>query len=246
MADLDALADPVRAGVSLNERAEIRVLAEIEDDRARHMLGEALAGARLLTALAIKALARDRAKGRRFTAGATSAPYRKLGDIAVLSKLGLPTCRALLRGLADKSDPRVRLAVASLLYRCDERDSELWSSWIRREDDLAVSALLSAIVGGSCVMLTDEALDHLEAQAGNVDTPAQVRAGAAWAVTQQDVERGTAIAKTLLGDSDTAFALSSVVRRRGGPLVALVADIPGDPEMDQTAGRAGLPRPAVK
>jgi len=222
------------------------VLAEIEEDRARNMFGEALAGAGLLTALAIKALVRDRAKVQRFTAGATSAPYRKLGGIAVLSKLGIPTCRALLRGLADKRDPRVRLAVAALLYRCDERDSELWSSWICREDDVAVSALLSAIAGGDGVTLTFGTLDHLEAQAGNADTPAQVRAGAAWAVAQHDVARGAALAKALLADPDAAFALSSVVRRRGGPLIALVADIPGDPEMDQTADRVGLPRPAAR
>lgn len=45
------------------------------------------------------------------------------------------------------------------------------------------------------------------------------------------------------GRPDAAFALASVVRRRGGPLVARVAGIPGDPEEDLTAESVGLPRP---
>jgi len=244
VADFDALADVVRAGDSPKERAEFRVLAEVEDDRARNPLDEARTGAGLLTALASRHWP---GTAQRRSASRSWRPAISIGGgIAAMRKLGVPTCCALLRHLSEKPDARVRLAVAPLLYRCNERDGELWSSWIRRENDPAVFALLLAIAGGGCVMLTDGALDHLAAQAGNADTPAQVRAGAAWAVAQHDVARGTALAKALLADPGAAFALSSVVWRRGGPLVALVADIPGDPETDQTADHVGLPRPAAK
>jgi len=242
VADLDTLAAAVRAGDSREARAAIRALAEIDDDRARNALGEALTGAGLLTAFAIQALARHGAKAQPFAVAATFDPDRKLGGVAVMGKLGDPACCALLRRLVNDPDPLMRLAVASSLYRCGERDGELWSSWIRREDDLAVFAFLSAIAGGG-VTLTYGALDHLEAQAENADTPAEVRAGAAWAVAQHDIARGTALAQALLVDPGAAFALSSVVRRRGGPLIWLVAGIPGDPETDQTANSVGLPRP---
>jgi hypothetical protein len=244
VADLDALADLVGAGDSPEERAELRGFAEIDDDRARDPLDEARPGAGLSTSLTSRHWP---GTAQRRSASRSWRPAIRIGGgIAAMRRLGGPTCCALLRHLSEKPDALVRLAVAPLLYRCDERDGELWSSWIRRERDLAVFALLSAIAGGGCVMLTDGALDHLATQAGNADMPAQVRAGAAWAVAQQDVARGTAIAKTLLGDCGTAFALSSVVRRRGGPLVVLVADIPGDPETDQTADSLGLPRPATR
>jgi HEAT repeat protein len=207
-------------------------------------LGAALSGVGLLIAFAIQVLARHDVKVRRLAIAATSDPDRKLGGVAVMGKLGDPACCALLRYLVYDPDPLMRLAVASALYRCDERDGQLWSAWIRRETDLAVSAFLSAIAGGG-VTLTCGTLDHLAAQAEDAGMPVEVRAGAAWAVAQHDVARGTALAEVLLADPDAAFALASVVRRRGGPLVSRVAGVPGDPEEDLTAESVGLPRPAA-
>jgi HEAT repeat protein len=165
----------------------------------------------------------------------------------VIGKLGDPACCTQLRRLIDDPDPLMRLTVATSLYRCGERDSELWSRWIRRENDLAVFAFLAAIAGGG-VTLTHGTLDHLEEQAKNTDTPAEVRAGAAWAVAQHSVARGTALARALLVDRDrgAAFALSSVVQRRGGPLSVLLAGVPGDPTTDQTADSIGLVHPPAR
>lgn len=104
-----------------------------------------------------------------------------------------------------------------------------------------VFAFLAAIAGGG-IELTYGTLDHLEEQAKQADTPAEVRAGAAWAVAQHDAPRGTALARLLLGDPETATVLASIVRRRGGPLAALIADVHGDPAADQVADSVGLPR----
>ena len=244
VADLDALAATVRDGDSREAHAAIRALGALDDDRARTTLGGALGGVGLVTALAIQALGRHGAKARRFAIEATTDPGRKLGGVAVMGKLGDPACCALLRYLVHDPDPQMRLAVASALYRCDERDGALWSSWIRREDDLAVAAFLAAIAGGG-VTLTCGTLDHLAAQAEDAAMPIEVRVGAAWAVAQHDAAWGEGLADTLLADPDAAFALASVVRRRGGPLVAKVAGVPGDPEEDLTAESVGLPRPAA-
>jgi len=239
MADLEALGAAVRAGDSSEARVAIQALAAFDDDRARNILSEALAGAGPLTALAIQALARHGPKAQRFASAATLDPDRRLGGVAVLGKLADPACCAQLHPLVDEPDPLLRLIVAASLYRCGERDTELWSSWIRRENDIAVFAFLAAIAG-SGIALTYGTLDHLEAQANNADSPVEVRAGAAWAVAQHDVTRGRALANTLLSDPATAFALSSIVRRRGGPLAVMVSDVPGDPAMDQTADSVGL------
>lgn len=241
MGNLDALVAALRGGDSLEASGAIRALAEIDDDRARAALAEALAGAGPLTALAIQALARHGPKAQRFAAAATSDPQRKLGGIAVMGQLGDPSCCAQLRRLIDEPDPLVRMTVASSLYRCGERDRELWSSWIRREHDLAVFAFLAAIAGG--VRLTPATLDHLEEQAVNANMPAEVRAGAVWAIAQHDVDGGIALARRLLVDPGVAFALSSVVRRRGGPLALLIVTIRGDPETDQIADSVGLRHP---
>jgi len=240
VAELDALVAAIRAGDSPEARAAIRALAELDDDRARAALGDALAGAGPLTALAIQALARHGSKAQAVATAATRDPARQLGGAAVLGKLGDPASCALLRTLINAPDPLVRLTVAASLYRCGERDSELWSSWIRRENDLAVFTFLAAVAGGG-VTLTRGTLDHLAEQAANADTAADARAGAAWAVAQHDAARGAAIARTLLADPGVASALASVVRRRGGPLSALIADVPGDPAHDQTADSVGLP-----
>ena len=239
MADLDSLVAAIRAGDSPEARAAIRALAELDDDRARGALGDALGGAGPLTALAIQALARHGSKAQSVATAATRDPARQLGGAAVLGKLGDPASCAQLRPLINAPDPLVRLTVAASLYRCGERNAELWSSWIRRENDLVVFAFLAAVAGG--VGLTHGTLDHLAEQAANADTPAEVRAGAAWAVAQHDVGRGEAIARTLLAEPDVAPVLSSVVRRRGGPLTALIGDLPGDPALDQTADSVGLP-----
>lgn len=241
MVNLDALITALRGGDSLAASDAIRALAEIDDDRARVALVEALAGVGPLTALAIQALARHGPKAQRFAAAATSDPQRKLGAVAVMGQLGDPSCCAQLRRLIDEPDPLVRMTVASSLYRCGERDSELWSSWICRENDLAVFAFLAAIAG--CVNLPPATLDHLEAQAVNANTPAEVRAGAVWAIAQHDIDGGTALAKKLLVDPGVAFALSSVVRRRGGPLAWLIIAIRGDPATDQIADSIGLRHP---
>jgi len=243
VADLDALVAAVRTGDSPDARAAIRALAEIDDDRARAALGDALAGAGPLTALAIEALAHHGARAQPFAIAAADDPARRLGGVAVMGKLGEPVFTAQLRSLIHDPDPLLRLTVASSLYRCGDLDRELWSAWIRRENDLVVLAFLAAIAGG--VALTHGTLDHFEEQARNADTPAEARAGAAWAVAQHDPARGAALAARLLADSGTAFALSSVVRRRGGPLATLIAGVPGDPAQDQIADSAGLPTPTA-
>jgi len=241
VANLDALIAALRGGDSLAASDAIRALAEIDDDRARAALVEALAGAGPLTALAIQALARHGPKAQRFAAAATSDPQRKLGAVAVMGQLGDLACCVQLRRLIDEPDPLVRMTVAASLYRCGERGGDLWSSWICRENDLAVFAFLAAIAGG--VQLTSAALDHLEEQAVNANTPAEVRAGAVWAIAQHDIDGGTALARRLLVDPGVAFALSSVVRRRGGPLALLIVAIRGDPATDQIADSIGLRHP---
>ena len=245
MADLDALIATLRAGDSPDARAAIRALAELDDDRARSALGDALAGAGALTALAIHALARHGAKAAPVAIAALRDPARRLGGAAVLGRLADPASRELLRPLVGDPDPLVRLTIATALFRCGERDRELWSSWIRRENDLVVFSFLAAIAGGPGVTLTHGTLDHFEEQAKNADTPPEARAGAAWAVAQHDAPRGTTLATQLIADPATATALSSVVRRRGGPLRALIADIPADPAADQTADSVGLPPAAA-
>jgi HEAT repeat protein len=244
MADLDALIATVQAGDSPDARAAVRALAEIDDDRARHALAGALAGAGPLTALAIGALARHGAKAQTFALAATLDPDRRLGGVAVLGKLGDPSSQRTLREWAGDPDPMMRLTVAASLYRCDERDPKVWSDWIRRENDLAVFAFLAAIAGAPGVTLTYGTLDHLEAQARETSTPLEVRAGATWAVAQHDAARGTALAQALLAEGGASPAvLASIVRRRGGALVALCADIEGaDPAADKIADNLGLPR----
>jgi hypothetical protein len=74
VADLDGLIAAVRAGDSPEARAAVRALSEIDDDRARDALGEALAGAGPLTALAIQALARHGAKAQSVPNAATIHP----------------------------------------------------------------------------------------------------------------------------------------------------------------------------
>ncbi len=244
MADLDALIAAVRAGDSPEARAAIRALAEIDDDRARNALAGALHGVGPLTALAIQALARQGPLAQSFAVAATFDPDRKLGGIAVLGKLGDPRSCPQLRDLIADPDPLMRLTVAASLYRCGERDGELFSAWIRRENDLAVFAYLAAIAG-SGVTLTYGTIDHLEAQAQNTDTPADVRAGAAGAAAQHDVARGTALATDLLAGADTSLALASVVRRRGGPLAALVSSVSGEPGPDLVADNLGLSAPTA-
>lgn len=244
MADLDSLVAAIRAGDSPEARSAIRALAELDDDRARGALADALGEAGPLTALAIQALARQGSKAQGVAAMAIRDPARQLGGAAVLGKLGDPASCALLRPLINAPDPLLRLTVAASLYRCGERNAELWSSWIRRENELAVFAFLAAVAGGG-VTLTRGTLDHFAEQAANPDTAAEARAGAAWAVAQHDAARGTAIASTLLADPDVASALASVVRRRGGPLTALITDVPGDPTQDQIADSVGLP-PTVR
>ncbi|HEX2687897.1 MAG TPA: hypothetical protein VHN14_14820 [Kofleriaceae bacterium] len=245
MSIVDALVAAVRAGDPREARVAIRALAEVDDDRAREALGEALAGTGPLVELAIQALARHGARAQPIVVAAIFDPARKWSGVAAMGKLGDPAYCPPLRLLIDDSDPTVRLAVASALYRCGERDGKLWSSWICREEDPSVCALLSAVAGGG-VTPTPDALDHLEVQADRATAPAEVRAGAVWAVAQHDVVRGTALAKRLLADPGAAFALSSVVRRRGGPLARLIIAIRGDPEMDQRANSIGLRHPTKR
>jgi HEAT repeat protein len=240
MPELDDLVAAVRAGDSPAARDAIRALASIDDDRARDTLVEALTGAGPLTALAIGALARQGAKAETFAIAAMLDPDKRLGAVAVLGKLGNPSSCGRLRELVGDPDPLMRLTVAASLYRCGERDSKLWSDWIRRENELAVFAFLAAIAGGG-VTLTYGTIDHLEAQARETATHAEVRAGCAWAVAQQDAARGTALAKELVGDPEVAHVLASIVARRGGPLAGVVAGLPADPSLDRIADNVGLP-----
>jgi HEAT repeat protein len=242
MAELDDLIAAARAGDSPAARDAIRAMATIDDDRARGALVEALTGAGPLTALAIGALARHGAKAETFAIAAMIDPDKRLGAVAVLGKLGNPASQGKLRELIGDPDPLMRLTVAASLYRCGERDSNLWSDWIRRESDLAVYAFLAAIAGGG-VTLTYGTIDGLEAQAREAATPAVVRAGCVWAVAQQDAERGTALAKDLIDEHELSLSLASIVARRGGPLARLVAGIPADASQDQIADNLGLPRP---
>lgn len=240
MAELDDQIAAIRAGDSSEARAAIRALAEIDDDRARHALAGALAGVGPLSALAVTALARHGASALDFAIAATFDPDRKLGGIAVLGKLGNPSSCAQLRELVEDPDAMMRMAAAMALYRCGERDPVLWSEWISREGSMAVFAFLAAIAGGG-VQVNRGALDNLDASAAYDGTPAEVRAGCAWAVAQHDPTRGAELAALLLADPEAATALASVVRRRGGPLTGLVADHPGDPAADRTADSVGLP-----
>jgi hypothetical protein len=61
---VDALVAAVRAGDPREARVAIRALAEVDDDRAREALGEALAGTGPLVELAIQALARHGARAQ--------------------------------------------------------------------------------------------------------------------------------------------------------------------------------------
>ena len=242
MAQLDDLIAAVRGGDSPAARDAIRALATIDDDRARGALVEALTGAGPLTALAIGALAKHGAKAETFAIAAMLDPDKRLGAVAVLGKLGNPSSCARMRELVGDPDPLMRLTVAASLYRCGERDSKLWSDWIRRESELAVFAFLAAIAGAG-VTLTYGTLDHLEAQAREPATYAEVRANCVWAVAQQDVARGTALAKDLIDEHELSLALASIVARRGGPLARLVSGIPADPAQDVVADNLGFARP---
>ena len=242
MAELDDLIAAVHAGDSPAARDAIRALASIDDDRARNALVEALTGAGPLTALAIGALARQGAKAETFAIAAMLDPDKRLGAVAVLGKLGDPSSRGKMRELVGDPDPLMRLTVAASLYRCGERDSTLWSDWIRRESELAVYAFLAAIAGGG-VTLTYGTIDGIEAQAREPATHAEVRANCIWAVAQQDAARGVALAQDLIDEHELSLALASIVARRGGPLVRLVSGIPADPSQDRIADNLGLPRP---
>jgi hypothetical protein len=134
----------------------------------------------------------------------------------------------------------MRMTVAASLYRCGERDAALWSEWISREGSMPVFAFLAAIAGG-VPSLHRGALDNLDASAAYDGTPAEVRAGCAWAVAQHDPARGAALAAVLLEGEETAAALRAVVRRRGGALAGTIGDGPGDPASDRTADSVGLP-----
>jgi hypothetical protein len=164
------------------------------------------------------------------------------GSVAVMGELGEPSRQARLRLLVDDPDPAMRLTVAAALYLCGERDGELWSAWISREQDLAVFAVLCAVAGS--VPLTQGALDHLVTRAEDAGTSAEVRGGAVWAVAQHDRERGVALARQLLVHPGAAFVLSSMVRRRGGPLALWIIAVRGDPATDHIADQVCLRHPA--
>jgi HEAT repeat protein len=243
--ELDVLDILVRDGDSPLGRSALRVLAEIDEERARATLSHALAGDGPFTALAIQSLARHGSKAQPYAVAAIGDPERRRSAVAVLGRLGTPACRARLRPLVIDPDPAMRRAVAAALHRCGERDGELWSAWLGRELDAAVLAVLAG-VAGTGVDLIGGAIDRLAALAADAGGPAELRAGAAWAVAHHDLDRGARLADRLLASPEPAAALAAVVRRRGGPLAALVADHPGAPDPDAVADALGLPAAAAR
>ena len=235
----DELIAAIRAGDSPEARRAIGALAELDDEAARGALAEALAGAGPLAALAVGALARHGARAVSHAIAATLDPARRAGGAAVLARIGDPSARPALRNLVEDPDPMVRMMVAAALYRAGERDPRLWSAWIQREGSMAVFAFLAAVAGG--VDVDRGALDNLDAQAAYDGTPAEVRAGCAWAVAAHDAARGAALARALLADAEAGAALAAVVRRRGGPLAEVIGAAAGDPARDRTADSLGLP-----
>lgn len=126
VADLDSLVATVGAGDSPEARSAIRALGEIDDDRARRALAEALAGNGPLVALAIQALARHGKPAAQFAIEAVGEARRRFGGVAVMGKLAEPAFVPLLRPLVGERDPLLRLSVAVALYRCGDRDVGLW------------------------------------------------------------------------------------------------------------------------
>jgi hypothetical protein len=138
-----------------------------------------------------------------------------------------------LRAIVGDPDPDVRLLAQIALARRGDVDPVGLAARLRREPDLAVFAILVARAGDHPP--TPAMIGPLAEQLRQLETPAELRAGCAWALTPHAPARAAFFAGALLAEPETAFWLASIVARRGGPLAPLVAGLPADRAADRVA-----------
>ncbi len=164
---------------------------------------------------------------------AGAAADRRLAIAASLAQLGDPIGLASLRAAAVDEVPEIRFVAELGLARLGDSDVDHLERRLVLEPDLGVFAVLAARAGR--LPVRPRAITALGAQAAYAGTPAELRAGCAWAVAEHDVPRGGWVAGTLLADEEAAFWLASIVARRGGRLHSVVAGLVARPELDRVA-----------
>ena len=167
---------------------------------------------------------------------------RRLVLAVALAQLADPFASAALHEAAIDPIPEIRLVAQLGLARIGDVGVAALERRLIVEPDLGVFAVLAARAGR--LPIGTRAITALGAQAAYVGTPGELRAGCAWAVAEHDEPRGGWLAGTLLADEEAAFWLASIVARRGGVLVPLVAGLAARPELDRVADllAAGLGR----
>ena len=165
-------------------------------------------------------------------------PAAEIALAAALARAAHPLSIGALRALAGDPQVEVRLLVQVGLARLDDDDGAMVASRLCRESDLGVLAVLAARAGR--LPIDARGLANLIALAAYPGTPAELRAGCTWAIGERDSARGAEVLGSLLDDDEATFWLASVVGRRGGALVPLVAGLHGDPALDRVAALLDL------
>jgi hypothetical protein len=169
---------------------------------------------------------------------AAGDPAAEVALAAALARAAHPLSIGALRALANDPQVEVRLLVQVGLARLADDDAAVVTSRLTRESDLGVLAILAARAGR--LPIDARALANLIALAAYPGTPAELRAGCAWAIGERDRARGAEVAGSLLDDDEATFWLASIVGRRGGAFGPLVTGLHGEPALDRVAALLDL------
>jgi hypothetical protein len=158
---------------------------------------------------------------------------RRLALAAALAQLADPIGLPALREAAVDPLAEIRLIAQLGLIRLGDTDVALLDRRLVAEPDLGVFAVLAARAGR--LPIDARSITSLGAQAAYTGSPPELRASCTWAVAEHDLVRGGWLAGNLLADEEGAFWLASIVGRRGGVLVPVVAGLAAQLRFDRVA-----------
>ncbi len=239
--ELEQLLDELEREDKSVVRAAVQRLAERDDETSRHILVVHLHQDSRLVAWAIEAIADHGLDAVDALQVCLRDEPRRFAALGALGIIGESVLCPLIRPYASDDDERVAASAIVGLFKCGDRDGEFFTELVTDAASLLILHFLAAVCGD--VPIGVGALDNFDAQCRVEDTPPDLRAACAWVVAAHDESRGVELAELMLGDEQGAFALASIVKRRGGPLLRLVEDVEGDASLDRTADTVGIAAP---